>query len=121
MSQDARAEDPVGSALVASQPGTDVAVLFYITAGNDAGIFKLGICNGQMRIALPILKYHVQNTYVLTVEARSNGIATSATPANITISVINVPHVPVFDSTTCALFVSENGAAACRACFQPTF
>ena len=107
--QDANTDDPVGGALVATHPGLDVAVLFYITAGNSAGIFKLGICNGQMRIALPVLNYHIQNTYVLTVEARANGLITSATPANITISVINVPHVPVFVSSVCVMSVNENG------------
>ncbi len=105
-------EDPVGPALIATHPGLDVAVLYFIIAGNDAGLFKLGICNGQLRIALAVLDYNVQNAYVLTVEARSNGLITSATAANITISVVNVPHVPVFNSTTCSLFVNENGMAS---------
>ncbi len=111
-------EDPVGPALVATHPGLDVAVLYYITAGNDAGVFKLGICNGQMRIALAALNYRVRNVYVLTVEARSNGLITSAAAANITISVVNVPHVPVFNVTTCSLFVNENGTFAFDICMR---
>jgi hypothetical protein len=94
--------------LYASHEGKDVAVLFYIIGGNDEGMFKLGICNGQVRLVYAGLNYHERNTYVLSVEARSNGLITSATKANVTITVINVPDVPIFNETSCVRSVNES-------------
>lgn len=108
--QSAEVDAPVGDPLVATHDGKDVAVLFYIVGGNDDSIFKLGICNGQVRIQIAALNYHVKKLYVLEAEARANGLITSATRANITIEVINVPHVPVFNNTACARNISENSA-----------
>ena len=94
--------------LNATHDGVDVAILFYIMGGNDAGIFTLGICNGQVRVLRSgLMNYHVRKTYVLDVQARANGLVTSAANANITITVINVPHVPVLNTTSCVQNVDE--------------
>jgi hypothetical protein len=106
-SQDAGVDAEVGPPLYANHEGKDVAVLFFIVGGNEAGLFKLGICNGQVRLVRAGLNYNERSTYVLSVETRSNGLLTSATTANITITVINVPDVPVFNETSCVRSVNE--------------
>jgi hypothetical protein len=106
--QNATSDEAVGHPLVAIQDGTDVSVTFQILSGNDDGIFKIGYCNGQIRIQLPILNYRAQNTYVLSVAARSNGLLTSTTIANITVLVMNVPHNPVFNASSCSRSIPEN-------------
>ena len=106
--QNATTDDAVGEPLVAIQNGLDVSVTFVILSGNSAGVFKIGYCTGQLRVQLPVLNYNLQNTYVLSVAAQSNGLTSSQTVATITISVLNVPHVPVFNSTTCSRSISEN-------------
>ncbi len=108
--QNATTDFPVGEPLVAIQNGLDVSVTFAILSGNSAGIFKIGYCNGQLRVQLPVLNYNLQNTYVLSVAAQSNGLTASQTVANITILVMNVPHVPVFNFTTCSRSIIENSA-----------
>lgn len=104
--QNASYDDAVGAPLVASQSGTGVAVTFYILSGNTT-VFKIGMCNGQIRINNPLLDYHQQSVYTLLVQAQSNALATSATNATITVNVLNVPHPPVFLSPTCTLSVDE--------------
>lgn len=108
--QNAIVGSAVGYPLNATQPGANVAVLFFITSGNTGNTFTLGVCNGQMRLLVSNLNYHVKNVYVLGVEARSNGLLTSATSANITINVINVPHVPVWNTSDCELTMNANSA-----------
>lgn len=97
----------------ATQPGTDVAVTYYIVDGNTT-IFKIGLCNGQIRINNPYLDYHAQPVHTLVVQARSNALLTSATNATIIINVLNVPHPPVFNATSCTLSVNESMPAGTR-------
>ncbi len=100
--QNATVDDAVGSVLVATQTGLDVAVTFYIITGNTT-VFKIGLCNGQLRINQALLNYQQQPSYTLLVQARSNALASSATNATITVNVLNVPHAPVFNSSTCVV------------------
>ena len=46
--QDAADDAVVGSPLVATQAGLDVAVLFYMLT--PSSLFKVGMCNGQVRL-----------------------------------------------------------------------
>lgn len=108
--ENATTDEAVGPPLVAVQLGSDVSVTFSILSGNEDSVFKIGFCNGQLRILSPTLDYYVKNMYVLSVRAASNGLVESSTVANITIHVLNVPHVPVFNSTTCVVSVPEAGA-----------
>jgi hypothetical protein len=96
----------VGDPLVATQPGTDVAVTFYIVEGNTT-VFKIGLCNGQLRIANALLDSREQSVFYLVVQARSNALVTSATNATITVNVLRVPKPPVFNNTDCQLLIDE--------------
>ena len=111
--QSAGAGSAVGPPLNASQPGVDVAVLFYITEGNEGNLFSLGLCNGQLRLVSATLDYHVTPVYTLVVEARSNGLLASATSANITVTVLNVPHTPLWLTAPCTRVINESSASPC--------
>lgn len=79
-----------------------------LLGGNTGNEFGINYCGGQIFMQLANLSYHAQNQYILSVAAQSNGLSTSQTIANITVNVLNVPHYPVFNSTSCALSVAEN-------------
>jgi hypothetical protein len=104
--QNATTDGPVGDPLVATHLGTDVAVTFYIVEGNTT-VFKIGLCNGQLRIANPLLDSREQSVYSLIVQARSNALVTSATNATVTVNVMRVPKPPVFNNTECQLMIDE--------------
>lgn len=104
--ENATFDEAVGEPLQYIQQAQDVAVTFIVLEGNTT-VFKVGLCNGQIRIKSPLLDYHAQNEYTLLVQAQANGLATAAANATITIYVLNVPHVPVFNETVCQYEIEE--------------
>ena len=100
VSEDAVANTPVGPPLFANHSGVDVAVTYSIIGGNGSALFKVGLCDGQIRLrASGLLDYNVANVYELEVEAVPNGATESATVANITVHVLYVNKPPVFNDT----------------------
>lgn len=104
--ENATFDEAVGGPLTVYPPSADVAVIFRIVDGNTT-LFKIGVCNGQLRINDPLLSYHAQSSYTLIVQGQSNGLDTSATNATIMVSVLKVPHPPVFNDTACMFTVNE--------------
>jgi hypothetical protein len=106
--ENATADATVGDPIVAEHGGLDVAVTYLIVGGDDpARVFKIGLCNGQVRVSLPVLDVYVKDTYTLEVEARANSQPTSAARANVTVKVMGVPHPPRFNDTS-GRTVTEN-------------
>ncbi len=101
----------VGDPLVAYSASPDYQIQFQITAGNDAGIFWVDACSGQVKLRIGgpgVLDFELRNTYVLTVRAFVPNFVACETFRNITISVLNLDEPPIVVPNT--VFLTENAA-----------
>lgn len=94
VSEGAAANTPVGAPLNASQPSPNVALTYQIVGGNGSTLFKVGICDGQIRLkAAGVLDYITANVYTLIITTTPNGFAPSAINSTFTIDILYVNKV----------------------------
>ena len=77
---------------MAADPDIGDQLTFAITGGNDAGVFKIAVCRGQIRVALDVLDYFVgPRLYNWTVTATDDGLpAALSASAFFLINVVRV-------------------------------
>jgi hypothetical protein len=89
LSEFAPGNAPAGTPLNATHTAPDVSVSYAIVGGNGSALFKVGLCDGQVRLLTAgTLDFNVANVYELIVEATPDGISTSAVNATVTILVL---------------------------------
>ena len=75
-------------------------VSYQIVGGNGSALFKIGLCDGQIRlINSGTLNFNVANVYELEILAVPDGVTASNTTTNITVQVLYVNKPPVFNDT----------------------
>ena len=78
----------VGTPLQAPHPTPSVTVEYFITGGSGLGVFKVGACDGQVRlIAGGTLNYDYVQQYTLIVSAVPDLTWVSATNVTVTVNV----------------------------------
>ena len=78
----------VGSPLVAYHPSVGVTVQYYIVGGTGLGLFKVGACDGQVRLVTGgTLNADYVTQYTLIVSAVPDNVWISAANATITVNV----------------------------------
>jgi Cadherin domain len=96
ISEDAGANGPCGAPLNATHTGVDVSLTYQIVGGTGASVFKVGQCDGQIRLRVSnSLDYNASSSYTLEIQAVPNGFTSSATTATITVNVLYVNKVGV--------------------------
>lgn len=101
----------VGSPLNASDSDPDQTLIFSIFGGNIDGAFKIGACNGQLRVANATLNYEdpmVGGVYNLIVKVEDDGFPPSSAFAAIDIVLRDVNDPPVFTQLQVQRSVNEN-------------
>jgi hypothetical protein len=116
--ENATANEAVGAPLVATHSSVDVTITYTVVGGNGTDLFRVGVCDGQVRVRVSdSLDFEDTAVFTLEVEARPNGIATSARSANVTVVVEDVPEPPLFNDTL-VRYVLENQTAGA---FSPIY
>lgn len=97
---------PVGSiaGTVSAYDEENDALLYYITSGNDEGIFSIttvagtgvgGVGQGRIIVARDVLDYETKRSYVLLVTVRERSDASSEATAFVVVDVADANDAPV--------------------------
>jgi hypothetical protein len=79
-------------------PNPDDSLQFFIVAGNDAGVFKIAPCGGQIRVADAVLDFDAgPRTYNLTVLVTDDGTPSLNATAIFQIRVRGGPTLGAVD------------------------
>ena len=88
--------------------GLNGDVWYYITAGNDQGLFQMDKITGRLSIAKP-LDYDTQPVHRLTISARDRGMLYRETTKVFTISLSDVnDNAPTFNESVYQTYLPEN-------------
>ena len=87
--ENATMNSPAGAPMNATSPALYVSFVYSIVGGTGASIFRIGGCDGQIRLAAAgVLNYYAgPQSYSLLIQVVPNGVASSAKNATITVKV----------------------------------
>lgn len=92
--ENATANGAAGAPMNATHSGANVAITYQIIGGNGSSLFKIGLCDGQIRLLTSgTLDFLVANVYELDIQAVPDGAVASAAVATITVDVLYVNKV----------------------------
>ena len=85
----------VGTPLIASTNASNVAVTYQLGTGNGTSVFKIGFCDGQLRVlASYSLDYEQANVYCMAVSALADNQVTAMTTVDVCVNVVDVNEPP---------------------------
>ena len=98
--------------VAATDPDTDDAITYSITAGNDDGLFAIDADSGAITYVGSGENYRSADAgaarFTLTVQASSASDADADATATVAITVLNVNEAPVFATDSYAFDLAEN-------------
>jgi hypothetical protein len=101
----------VVGAVAASDPDGH-SLSYFITGGNDAGLFFINPTTGVISVANNGLNFEADASYELIVQVTDNGTPALSSSATVTVNLNDVNETPVFTSVPSGpVSINENSAA----------
>jgi len=114
----------VGIPITGTTASPDQTILWYIKAdgnsddggsfagtkdatGNFLPVFRVGICDGQIKVANALLNYAYKTQYVVTIVGKTDGDDRAVAEVQVTINVLNKNDPPTMDPSS-PFLVDEN-------------